>query len=661
MSIFVGNAFMQTKTVNALTFNKKDELISLSEPKTYNLFSSSSINDYFTFEGVAEYYNESTGTEIIYRSESICIGSAKYNAEYYALFKMSDSLYSLAKNGLVNITAYANFYSPINSKVSGDSPEKITMNLASATSIKDNISGKYVIGNVEYGSFSKSVSNQQKAYAQKDYSLTLNGVTDRYLVLRFTSEYASAGIKSTCNYMNVRKPRIEVSYKKFSVNYNYGVTNTTASYGTKITVDVPQKNGYEINKCLVNNSEVEVVDNKISFVVNKNTNVEFKYRKILNLNLNESYLYNDGNPINLDYACDENISNIKFKYFYNGNEVDSIIKLGDYKVVYSYIDDDFVLNGEANIKVLPILYDIKVKEKDFVFNGEKQSLDLDNPRNFNLSIEFMQNGVVCEPINAGVYEYKIIVNEYGYYGQTSGMIEIKKQTVYFECGDLNNSFIYNGKPQYIEVENEHNCKVTYLCNNQITEPINAGNYTFKIEVEEVNFEGSMTFDFVILPRKVIFSVGDYKSVYGDEFKEINILTMNGIEGVEYGVSFTSTLENKVGIYEIKINELENDDNYIFEYENGSYEILKRKLIVVPDAGQHKYFGDVENEFTYSIEGLLDGDELTGELGREGGENAGNYLFMIGSLNNENYEVTTYRIDGEYGCCWKILSKNIWRR
>ena len=252
MSTLICFIFMEQKSVNALTFNKKEELISLSEPTTYNLFSSS-VNDYFTFEGVAEYYNESNDTEIIYRSESICIGSAKYNAEYYALFKMSDSLYSLAKQGLVNITAYANFCSPINSKVSGDSPEKITMNLASATSIKDNISGKYVIGNVEYGSFSKSVSNQQKSYATNDYALTLEGVTDRYLVLKFSSEYSSAGIKTTCNYMNVKKPRIEVSYKKFSVNYNYGVTNTTASYGTKITVDVPQKNGYELNKCLVNN------------------------------------------------------------------------------------------------------------------------------------------------------------------------------------------------------------------------------------------------------------------------------------------------------------------------------------------------------------------------------------------------------------------------
>lgn len=638
MSIFVGYAFMQTKTVNALTFNKKDELISLSEPKTYNLFSSSSINDYFTFEGVAEYYNESTGTEIIYRSESICVGSAKYNAEYYALFKMSDSLYSLAKNGLVNITAYANFYSPINSKVSGDSPEKITMNLASATSIKDNISGKYVIGNVEYGSFSKSVSNQQKSYATNDYALTLEGVTDRYLVLRFTSEYASAGIKSTCNYMNVRKPRIEVSYKKFSVNYNYGVTNTTASYGTKITVDVPQKNGYEINKCLVNNSEVEVVDNKISFVVNKNTNVEFKYRKILTLNVNESYFYNDGNSINLEYLCDENISSIKFKYFYNGEEVDEINNLGDYKVVYSYVDDNYILNGEAPIRVLPVPYEIKLNDKTFVYNGEKQILSIYNPRNFNLNVIFTQNGIECHPINAGIYDYTVSVQEYGYYGQISGKIEIEKQKVNIENNNFNNSFIYDGNAHYNEVESEYNCIITYLKDGVITQPINAGDYVCNIEIDEINYEGSLTFDFAILPREVRFSVNNYESIYGEDFKEIIILTHNGLEGVDYGVSYSSDLSKKVGVYQIKINELENDANYKFVYENGYYEVTKRKLIVTPESGQHKYFGDPEKKLNYTVTGLLEGDVLVGEISREGGENAGNYLFVVGSLFNENYEI-----------------------
>ena len=255
-------AFFNAKTIsaNALTFNEKEDLISLNDAQTYNLYSSSgSVNDYFTFEGVAEYYNESNSTEIIYRSESICIGTAKYNAEYYAIFKMSDSLYNLAKQGLVNITAYANFCSPVNTGVTGDSPEKITMRFRSATSVDINLLGKYVIGNVEYGSFSKSTSNQQKSYAQSDYSLSLNGITDRYLVLQFSSEYSAAGIRTTCNYMNVKQPRVVVSYKKFSVNYNYGLNSTSVEYGSQLTVDVPSKAGYETYKCFVNNKEVDII------------------------------------------------------------------------------------------------------------------------------------------------------------------------------------------------------------------------------------------------------------------------------------------------------------------------------------------------------------------------------------------------------------------
>ena len=370
--------FSERKSVNALTFNKKEELINLSEAGSYNLFSNNggSINEYFTFEGVAEYYNESNSSEIIYRSESLCIGSAKYNAEYYAMFKMSDSLFSLAKQGLVNITANANFCSPVNSGVTGDSSEKITMSLKSATNIKASLFGNYVIDNVEYGSFSKSVSNQQKEYASEDYSLSLTGVTDQYIVLKFSSEYSSAGIRATCNYMNVTKPRIVISYKNFSVNYNYGLSNSTVTYGSKLTVDVPAKNGYEIYKCFVNNSEVDINNNKVTFDVLKNTNVEFKYRKVLSLNIKNEYIYNDGNSINLEYSCEEDISNINFTYTYNEEKVSQIDKLGNYEIAYSYSDENFVLRGNSSITVLSVPYEINLIEPVFTYDGNIKKLDI---------------------------------------------------------------------------------------------------------------------------------------------------------------------------------------------------------------------------------------------------------------------------------------------
>ncbi len=85
------------------------------------------------------------------------------------------------------------------------------------------------------------------------------------------------------------------------------------------------------------------------------------------------------------------------------------------------------------------------------------------------------------------------------------------------------------------------------------------------------------------------------------------------------------------------------DNYTVVFEGDNFEITKATLTITVDAGQGKVYGTSDPaEFTYTYDGLVAGDSLTGELSREAGKNAGKYAIGQNTLDvvtgGDNYTV-----------------------
>ncbi len=81
-------------------------------------------------------------------------------------------------------------------------------------------------------------------------------------------------------------------------------------------------------------------------------------------------------------------------------------------------------------------------------------------------------------------------------------------------------------------------------------------------------------------------------------------------------------------------------NYAIAFAD--YTMAARAAIVAPLAGQGKTYGDVDPMLEYTVD-LLDGDALTGALGRLDGEDVGTYTFTVGGLENPNYALAI--VDG----------------
>lgn len=104
-----------------------------------------------------------------------------------------------------------------------------------------------------------------------------------------------------------------------------------------------------------------------------------------------------------------------------------------------------------------------------------------------------------------------------------------------------------------------------------------------------------------------------------------------------GDSFTGALTREagegIGTYEIQQGTLDAGTNYNLSYESDYFEITQKIITVTADMQPAKIYGDEdpgEFGYTYTPE-LFVGDEFTGELIREVGEDVGTYEIQIGTL------------------------------
>ena len=112
--------------------------------------------------------------------------------------------------------------------------------------------------------------------------------------------------------------------------------------------------------------------------------------------------------------------------------------------------------------------------------------------------------------------------------------------------------------------------------------------------------------------------------------------------------FTGKLKREegenTGIYEIERGSLEINGNYNLVFEKGVFAIHKKEIQVYAD--EIRMFLDEETlpSLTYTVEGIINGDLLSGELSVENVNGLGKYKISIGSLNSDNYSIQFFSAD-----------------
>ena len=156
-------------------------------------------------------------------------------------------------------------------------------------------------------------------------------------------------------------------------------------------------------------------------------------------------------------------------------------------------------------------------------------------------------------------------------------------------------------------------------------------------------------DFEITRRPVTATVVRVSKFYGDPDPVFahTITSGNLVPGENLAGVLSRTSGETVGLYAIGQGTLTNanNPNYAITFVGDDLTIERRPITVSAVAASKKYStADPTLEYTVSVGGLVDGEQLVGSLDREVGEDVGDYLITQGTLsndNNTNYDIAFF--------------------
>ncbi len=338
---------------------------------------------------------------------------------------------------------------------------------------------------------------------------------------------------------------------------------------------------------------------------------------------------------------------------------------------------------------------IEVSPKEFTYNGKDQKPEVkitlkdgnkDIPATeYDVKYKDAKGTAMSDTKNAGTYTLEIANKEgadYAFSGKTTADYTIKQKaltvtakakTIGYGSEASNNGVEYSG---FVEGESETTAGVfsgtlAYTYNSKedgtgsaytkespvgtyyiIPSGLTSGNYaiTYKAGVLTVSDKVIVIGGDDDTDADATISVKPTEFIYNgkDQKPEVTITMKDGktvISASEYDVKYkdakgTAVTESKnAGTYTLEITNKEGADYAFSGKTTASYTIKPAELKVTAEA-QTKKVGEADPELTYTYEGLVDGDKITGALTRDAGEAAGSYAIKLGTLTaGTNYAIT----------------------
>lgn len=247
--------------------------------------------------------------------------------------------------------------------------------------------------------------------------------------------------------------------------------------------------------------------------------------------------------------------------------------------------------------------------------------------------------------NAGEYAIVIVLGDNPDYNvtKTDSVLTIRPLTIGIEWTHTDD-LVYSMTAQ------APTATATGLINGDVVEltalggQVSAGSgytATAAFATEQINYvlPQEITTTFSIARKEATVTIAPKSSVYGEARVDLTAQEDGIVEGDRaYRLDCEVTARSDVGTYDII--GAATSDNYEIAFVGGenAYTVVKKTVTVVADA-KSKTYGESDPALTYSITGLVGGDETIGELTRTAGEAVGHYDILLGTLTcGDNYDV-----------------------
>jgi hypothetical protein len=155
---------------------------------------------------------------------------------------------------------------------------------------------------------------------------------------------------------------------------------------------------------------------------------------------------------------------------------------------------------------------------------------------------------------------------------------------------------------------------------------------------DLTFVGSKL---TITKRAITVTAESRSKIYGEGDPTLTYSITGGslVNGDSLSGALSRNTGENVGTYAIGQGTLGASTNYTLTFVGANLTITQRSISVMADA-KSKVYGEADPVLTYRVNGLINGDSLSGTLSRIAGERVGSYAIGQGSLTaGNNYRLT----------------------
>ena len=507
------------------------------------------------------------------------------------------------------------------------------------------------------------------------YSITGTYDNDNYMVTFISGEYEIMPRKVVVLIDNkdsdYLQPLEELTYK---------VEEDCILEGDNLNIHLNKENGINAGEYSISgtyeNDQYEVSFVNGIYTINK-INIE-------NISFDGVNTIYNGNPVDFG-VCSTTLSDgneADVRYYVNGILITEIINAGEYTVTAVISNDNYnelILNAIVNVNQTEtdLEYSSVVSTYEFSPLGIDYSLErvfFEDGRKATISYVVLNNGNIVDKI-LDVGKYIVVADISDSFGNYKNKVITK--TIYVEKKKIQveyigDEYIYNGYVQYPAINSSQNYSVSFYGIEEGKAPRDAGIYIMEIQSLNSNYEiVNNTHVFEIKPLEVVYSnFQDSEYVYTGNYINSNIGISNLVLNDTAHLTFSYYLNNSfvynvkdVGNYTVVVSGIigENANNYVLGSNNQvNLEVTKKSITVIPYYTTQIY-SHSSSLINYRLsERLFNGDQMSGSLNRESGDNVGKYEINIGTLsagsnydlilsnNIEYYEILPKTIKIQYG-------------
>lgn len=238
------------------------------------------------------------------------------------------------------------------------------------------------------------------------------------------------------------------------------------------------------------------------------------------------------------------------------------VNAGSYEVIVTIDDANYQGSVTETMVIEKADASITISELSKIYNGTEQDVVIEtNPLDVTKIVTY--NGLSEIPVNAGSYEVVVTIDDANYQGSVTETMVIEKADASILLSELSRT--YNGTEQTANIETVPlNLSTVVTYNGSSTIPVNAGTYEVVATINESNYQGSQTSEFVINKAFASISISETDVVFDGTEKEAQIVTEP--VGLSYQLTYNGLSDIPVNAGDYLVDVLIMDENYMGEAE-----------------------------------------------------------------------------------------------